>query len=673
MKFLSLGKLSSMLSFLCVCVAVGHYSVAAQDKEWRSVSAAELAAKTPVVEADADAEAIFWEVRIDDSSEEDLSLRHYVRVKIFTERGREKYSKFDIPFTKGMKIKELAARVIKPDGSVTEIKKEDIFDREIVKASGLKVKAKSFAVPNIEPGVIVEYRYKEAISDSGAKGMRLAFQRDIPVQNLSYYYKPFNSQNPGYQSYNFTDTKFVKDEKGFWLASRKNVPSFKEEPRMPPEDMVRPWMLITGTRLSITSMSEFGISFVIKDPKSVSSYWGAVASENIPLVKLMTKQSGDIKKTALEVTAGATTPEEKLQKLYEFCQTQIKNTTFDASLTDEDRRKLPKIQSVADVLKRRSGSSQYIDLLFGALASSLGMDTRIAFSGNRSEMFFTPEMTNENLVHPAAIAVAVGDKWKFFNPGVRFLPHGMLTWYEESTWALLIGEKKYGWEETPVTDYGASQAKREGAFKLSEDGTLEGTVRIEYTGHPALNYRLENYDETLSKLEENLTNEVKKQYDAGEVSEVKIENLIESSKPLIHQYKIRVPNYAQKTGKRLFLQPSVFEHGEEPLFSSATRKYDVAFRYPWSELDKIKVELPTGYALDSADVPAPVGDAQKIGLLSIKVAVDKQETNLVFNREFHFGGGGNLLFPAGSYIAVKRLFDDFHKSDLHTITLKQKP
>jgi hypothetical protein len=46
----------------------------------------------------------------------------------------------------------------------------------------------------------------------------------------------------------------------------------------------------------------------------------------------------------------------------------------------------------------------------------------------------------------------------------------MLTWYEESTWALLIGEKKYGWEETPVTDYDASQAKREGAFKLSEDG-----------------------------------------------------------------------------------------------------------------------------------------------------------------------------------------------------------
>jgi len=301
------------------------------------------------------------------------------------------------------------------------------------------------------------------------------------------------------------------------------------------------------------------------------------------------------------------------------------------------------------------------------------MDTRIAFSGNRSEMFFTPEMTNDNLVHPAAIAVKVDEKWKFFNPGVKFLQYGMLSWYEEDTWALLVGDKKYNWEQTPITDYPASQSKRDGTFKLSEDGTLEGTVRIEYTGHPALNYRIENYDETLSKLEENLTTEVKKQYDAAEVSEVKIENLVESSKPLVHQYKIRVPNYAQKTGKRLFLQPSVFEHGSEPMFSSATRKYDVSFRYPWSEVDKIKLELPTGYALDSPDAPAQVADPQKIGLLNIKIAVDKQQTNLVYDREFHFGGGGKLLFQAGSYLPVKNLFDAFEKSEAHTITLKQKP
>ncbi len=166
--YLADRKQFALLFFLCL-LFVCSTGVFAQDKDWREVTPAELAMKTPKVDPNADAEAIFWDVKIDDSSSDDLSRSHYVRVKIFTERGREKYSKFDIPFYKGMKIKDLSARIIKPDGSISEIQKSDIFEREIIKSSGLKLKAKSFAVPNIEPGVIVEYRYKEAISDARSK------------------------------------------------------------------------------------------------------------------------------------------------------------------------------------------------------------------------------------------------------------------------------------------------------------------------------------------------------------------------------------------------------------------------------------------------------------------------------------------------------------------------
>lgn len=672
MKILSLRKLSSVLSLLCFSAA-GAGVLHAQDKEWRPVSPAELAAKTPVVEPDADAEAIFWEVRIDDSSSEDLSLRHYVRVKIFTERGREKYSKFDIPFTKKMKIKDLAARVIKPDGSTTEIKKEEIFEREIVKAGGVKVKAKSFAVPNIEPGVIIEYRYKEAIDDAGAKGMRLAFQRDIPIQNLAYYYKPYNSNNPRYQSYNFADTKFVKDEKGFWLASRKNIPSFREEPRMPPEDMVRPWMLLTGASLEITRANALGISFTIKDPSNPASYWGAVGLDAAPLAKFMTKSSGDIKKAAGEITAGAATPEEKLRKIYEFTQTQIKNTTYDTTLTDDDRRKLASnTDSVGDVLKRKSGHILSVAMLFGALANASGFETRLAYAGDRSEMFFEPRMTNESLIRPAAIAVKVDDKWQFFNPGIPYLPYGMLPWNVEDSWALLIGEKNSLFERIPLSDYGKSVTKRDAKFRLLEDGTLEGNVRVEMAGHPAISYRLENYDESPNKLEESLKEEIKRKLSTAEVSEIKIENLADATKPLVHQYKVRIPSYAQKTGKRLFLQPGFFEYGAEPLFSSNTRKYDIFFRYPWSEKDTVDIVLPAGYDLDSADSPGVTADPNKIGSLDIRIGIDKATNALVYQRKFHFGGGGTVLFPAGSYTALKNLFDLFQKSEAHTITLKQK-
>jgi hypothetical protein len=668
--FVSFRKHCVLLLLFCLC-AFASQSVFA-NSDWREISPAELQMKTPKVEPDADAEAIFWEVRIDDSSADNLSLNHYVRVKIFNERGREKYSKFDIPYTRGIKIKDIAARVIKPDGSFVEIKKEDIFDREIVKAGKIKIKARSFAVSNIEPGVIVEYRYREVIEDGAARGMQLQFQRDIPVQNLSYYYKPFRKREPSYQAYNFTDTKFVKDEKGFYLAQRMNVPSFKEEPMMPPENMVRPWMLLSGASLEVTGVSAFSISFMVKDPSNPASYWGAVGREKSGWVKFMNKPDKEIKKVAQEITASVSSPEAKISKLYEYVQTQIKNTSFDASLTDEDRKKLPKIKELSDVLKHKHANVQFVDMLFGAMANSLGYDTRIALVANRSKMFFDPNMTNESFIQPAAIAVKVGDNWKFFNPGVKFLPEGMLAWYEEGVWALLVGEKEFLWQRTPLTGFEKTKATRSANLTLLEDGTLAGSVQIEYVGQTALQNRIDNFEVSLEKQKENLTEEIKVRLKTAEVTNVSIENFDDAHKPLVHKFDVRIPNYAQKTGKRLFLQPGFFEYGENPLFSDSKRKYDIYFQYPWSEEDKIQINLPKGFELDNADAPHEVADPAKIGFLKVKMSVARDMSYLMYNRNFYFGGGANFLFQSASYQPLKNLFDEFHRADSHAVTLKQK-
>lgn len=670
MKFIS--SLGAGLCGFALALALS-LPAAAQDKDWRPISPEEISAKTPVVEPDADAEALVWEVRIDDSSEDELSMRHYVRVKIFTERGREKYSKFDVPFIKGMKIKDLSARVIKADGSIVDIKKDDIFEREIVRANGIKVKAKSFAVPNIEPGVIVEYRYKEVIEDGSAKGMRLQFQRDIPVQKLAYYYKPYNKRDPIYQPYNFggINTKFVKDKDGYWLAERTAVAALREEDRMPPEDVVRPWMLLTGANIGVTGVTASSISYTIKDPTNPGSYWASVAADYVGLVKFMTKSSDDIKKAAQEITAGVSAPEDKLRKIYEFCQSQIENTTFDPTMTDEKRKKMPKVESMNDVLKRRNVSAQYVDMLFGALANAAGFEVRLGLVADRNEIFFTPTMTNENLIHPSFIAAKVGTDWKFFNPGSKFLPYGSLVWNEEDSWALVIGEKQNAWVKTPMATKDKSVAKRSAVLNLTEDGTVEGEVSEEMDGQLAISYRLANYDETPEKREELLKADIKRRLPAAEVSMVSIDNLTDSVKPLLIRYKVRVPNYAQKTGKRLFFQPGFFETGVAPLFTGSQRKYDIFFRHPWSEKDSVEIRFPESYALDSPDAPANVPEDGGIAGLSFKLTTPTKNS-LRYEREFFFGGGGHVLFPATSYPAMKNLFDLFSKSDTHTMTIKQK-
>jgi hypothetical protein len=342
-------------------------------------------------------------------------------------------------------------------------------------------------------------------------------------------------------------------------------------------------------------------------------------------------------------------------------------------MTDEQRKSASSAtKSISDVLKRKTGSAIDVDLLFGAMASSLGMETRLAYLGDRSEMFFDPKMTNEYFIHLDAVAVRDGQGWTFYNPGSNFLPIGSLPWSDEDVWALLVGEKGFAWVKTPITTYQKSVAKRTGKFRLTEDGTLEGDVRMEYGGQLGLRYRMDNYDESPNKREEDLKEEIKKRLSAADVSNISIENVTDSQKPFTYSFKIRVPNYAQKTGKRLFLQPGFFENGKSPMFPNSTRKYDIYFPFPWSEQDDIEITLPAGYALDSADQPADLTDPGKISSLEISIGVDKEQTFIKYRRNFYFGGGGNLLFPAASYQQLKNLFDAFQKADAHTITLKQK-
>lgn len=650
----SIFRQIALISVFCIVLASSQ-AVLAGD-EWRPITPVELQMKTGKVEADADAEAMFWEVRIDDSTE-NLIMKHYIRVKIFNERGREKYSKVDIPFLKGWKVKNIMARVVKADGSITELAKADIFEREITKTDKIKVKAKSFAVPNIEAGAILEYRYEEVQPQGWANNMRMFFQHDIPIQNISYYFKPaFDTK---YLTFNMEDRKFVKDKNGFYKASMDNVPAIKEEAQMPPEDEIRSWLLLYYT----------------DDIKADSSDFWARAGGTIARVfdiKDTLKPGKDLKAAATTITAGAVTPDEQMAKLYEFCKTKIKNITYDPTLTDEQKDEIKPSKSASDTYKKLQGTDDDINELFAALASALGHEARLAFGGDRSEKFFNPRQAHVSFVHFTSVAVKIGGRWKYYDPGDPFAPFGMLPWNEEDTSVLLLSSKDFVTTTTPLSDPQKSGAKRTGKFKLLEDGTLEGTVNIEYYGQQSYVHKLDDYKDSPNKREEDLKEEIKKQMSTAEVSDIRIDNVSDPEKPYTHSYKVRVPNYAQKTGKRLFFQPGFFEYGRGPLFSSATRKYDIFFHYPWSEEDKIEITLPDGYALDSADSPAPINDPGKIASLEIVMGTAANGSVFRYDRKFFFGGNGNYLFPTGSYEAVKAYFDAFHKADSHSMTLRQK-
>lgn len=652
--------LAFSLAVFCLLVAAPPKSIAGED--WKPIDPAQLALKAPLVEKDADAEALFWEVKIDDNPEGDLIFNHYIRIKVFTERGRESQSKIDIPFGKlagrEIKIQDIAARTLKADGSILELKKEDVFERTVVKTNGLKLKVKSFAIPGIEPGCIIEYRWREVRVNRSANYVRLEFQRDVPVQNVKYLIKPYPFEGFSMRSITLHGkaTPFAKEKEGFYSTSMTNVPAVHEESRMPPEDQVKAWMLI----------------YYSKDDELIpDKYWFDYGKRVYERTKSLLKVNDEVRQAATTVIGDASTPEAKLARLFDFCRDKIKNVADDASgLTAEERKKLKENKSPADTLKRGVGNGADIDLLFAALATAAGYDARIVLAPDRGDLFFDKAIANAYFLDPSNIAVRVGEEWKFYNPGSRYIPMGMLRWQEEGLPALITDPKEPVWVRTPLSTATKSTVKRSGKLKLSEDGTLEGDVELEFSGHPAMERKEENDDDSQTQREETLKEEIKARLSTAEISDIKIENVTDPVKPFVYSFHLRVPGYAQRTGKRLFLQPAVFQRGVGALFSASERKYEIYFHYPWQEVDEVMIELPAGYALDNADAPAPFSGGE-ISDYKPTLSVTKDQRTLIYKRQFFFGGGENILFPVSAYPQLKRYFDEVHKQDNHTLSLKQ--
>lgn len=650
-----LPKPFTLLTFLFILTF--SINLFAGDEVWKPVTPEELALKTPSVEKDADAEAIFWEVKIDDSSREGLNLNHYLRVKIFNERGRDRFSKVEIPFSKSRKIKDLQARVIKPDGTIVPIAQSEIFQKLVARDNDTKIQTLTFAVSNMEIGSILEYRYREFIKGGGANGLRLDFQNNFPIQSIAYYMKPFaNGRALNYSSFNMGNVEFVKDKDGFSVARLNNAPAFKREPRMPPEYQVKKWMLL----------------YYSGNDMDLSVGYGAFMGE----IAKKASKTKEVKTALEEAVAGATNEEDKLRKIYEFCQTKIRNLNYDTTLTAEQREDIiDDNNKLTDVIKNRIGTSLGIDIAFAHLTNLAGLETRFVIGSDRSEFFLQENSPFSRFFVervPLAVAVNVSGKWFYCKPGNRFLPFNTLPWYYEDVPAKLAGSDVTSSVITPMKPPQDNKEKRSGKFTINEEGTLEGDLRVEIFGHQAVRQKLLNYDESKETREKDLIEAIRSSIKNAEVTNIVIDDFINSTKPFSYSLHIKVPNYGQKTGKRLIVQPGVFTFGDEPLFKTSDRTHNIYFSYPWSEDDDIEIQFPANYTIESATSPGIFSDPNKIGMLDIKIEPSKEQNSLKYNRRFYFGGEGKVLFGMGVYQPLKNLFDGFYQNSNQTITLKQK-
>src|SRR5260370_41239151 len=122
----------------------------------------------------------------------------------------------------------------------------------------------------------------------------------------------------------------------------------------------------------------------------------------------------------------------------------------------------------------------------------------------------------------------------------------MLRCEEEGVDALMANDPPV-WIKTPLSPPDKSRETGVANLRLEEDGTLEGDVTIEYTGHLAVERKAFNDDDSPTQREENLKEAVKRRLGSAELTNIVIENATDSVKPFRYKYHVRVPDYAQRT------------------------------------------------------------------------------------------------------------------------------
>src|SRR5579863_6501823 len=215
------------------------FSRSAGATDWQPISPDDLALKDNPKQPGSDAMILYREV-VDDASRAPTSgdtAEEYVRIKVFTQAGTQ-YGHVEIEFEKSYQnVVYVAGRTIKPDGTIVKFDGQ-VLESTVEKASGLKILAKTFTLPDVQPGCIIEYKYQLQGQAGWVHSHEWTVSQPMYTREAHFTYIPDsgygNDLRPMYQPYLLpADATPKQQPNGAYVMAVHDIPAIIEEPLMP--------------------------------------------------------------------------------------------------------------------------------------------------------------------------------------------------------------------------------------------------------------------------------------------------------------------------------------------------------------------------------------------------------------------------------------------------------
>ncbi len=631
----------SSLRLLAVCsLLAGIASLPAAGKDdWLPITPEELALKDNPAQPGSSAMILYREMFTDDLN---AFEKNYYRIKVFTEEGK-KQADVEIPYFKGpFWLDDIKARTIRPDGSVVEFTGKP-FDKMIVKYRWLKYNARVFTLPQVEVGSIIEYQYKLRWNSMWLYGTRWSFNRTLFTRRARFSLRPNGAMNLNWISIRVPGNKAPQEKDGLLQMELENIPGLPQEEYMPPEEELTMRVSFFYTRESLVPPDQFW--------KREGKQWSAIVDDFIGDRKGIREAVGGI-------VGPNDSPEEKLRKIYARVR-QIRNLAYERTKTEkeEKREKLKDNNNVEDVLKHGYGGRWEINRLFVALARAAGFPADVVRIARRDNVFFNFSLLDDDQLNSEVAVVRLGNEDRYFDPGTRFCPFGLLAWERTGVKGIRLDKDGGVFVTTTQPVSAGAVEERTAALRLDEEGSLQGTVQVLYRGQPALRRRLDALDEDDAGRKKMIEDEVKGWFpSAAQIEITSITGWEGSEEPLTVECTLNLPGFAIPTGRRLLLPLGLFQSQEQHPFRHAQRVHPIYFRYPFQDVDRVTIELPEGYRIES--LPAPRDKPADLG--RYRIAGQNQPGRLQVERLLVVNG---FYFDKAYYTLLRSFYDEVKKGD----------
>jgi hypothetical protein len=129
--------------------------------------------------------------------------------------------------------------------------------------------------------------------------------------------------------------------------------------------------------------------------------------------------------------------------------------------------------------------------------------------------------------------------------------------------------------------------------------------------------------------------------------------------------KLTVSNYAQVSGKRIFINPDILTRSSTKLIEDKDRRFDIELSNEYDYIDSVQILIPAGYELESR--PEDLLLQSRFGRYTVHTVVGGDK--IVYYRRMEQYSG---RFPGKDYGEVVRFYNQLYNSDHSKIVLVKK-